>query len=123
MYDDDLNNVLTFDFVIFPIHEDDHWTLLVLKVLEGTWCFYDSMRVKQNQKPIRCKAATNIVMKLFTLCSSLKIFTLQNTKLRIPFVSIKQQKRVTGYLKERWQRLPIESKVRIEQDCPQQPPG
>ncbi|KAG5556757.1 hypothetical protein RHGRI_007128 [Rhododendron griersonianum] len=33
------------------------------------------------------------------------------------------QKRVTGYLKERWQRLPIESKVRIEQDCPQQPPG
>ncbi|KAG5564373.1 hypothetical protein RHGRI_000538 [Rhododendron griersonianum] len=101
MYDDDLNNVLTFDFVIFPIHEDDHWTLLVLKVLEGTWCFYDSMRVKQNQKPIRCNAATNIVMKLFTLCSSLKIFTLQNTKLRIPFVSMKQQKRVTGYLKER----------------------
>ncbi|KAG5557094.1 hypothetical protein RHGRI_007378 [Rhododendron griersonianum] len=123
MYDDDLNNVLTFDFVIFPIHEDDHWTLFVLKVLEGTWCFYDSMRVKQNQKPIRCKAATNIVMKLFTLCSSLKIFTLQNTKLRIPFVSIKQQKRVTGYIKERWQRLPIEPKVRIEQDCPQQPPG
>ncbi|KAI8549280.1 hypothetical protein RHMOL_Rhmol06G0013500 [Rhododendron molle] len=36
MYDDDLNNVLTFDFVIFPIHEDDHWTLLVLKVLEGS---------------------------------------------------------------------------------------
>ncbi|KAG5552194.1 hypothetical protein RHGRI_010325 [Rhododendron griersonianum] len=34
-----------------------------------------------------------------------------------------EQKRVTGYLKERWQRLPIESKVRIEQDCPQQPPG
>ncbi|KAG5562394.1 hypothetical protein RHGRI_005208 [Rhododendron griersonianum] len=33
------------------------------------------------------------------------------------------QKRVTGYLKERWQRLPIEPKVRIEQDCPQQPPG
>ncbi|KAI8556181.1 hypothetical protein RHMOL_Rhmol05G0232000 [Rhododendron molle] len=76
MYNDDLHNVLLFDSIIFPIHEDDHWTLLVLDVLKGTWCFYDSM----------------------------------------------QQKRVTAYLEERWERFCIEPKVRIEPRCPQQPP-
>ncbi|KAI8538465.1 hypothetical protein RHMOL_Rhmol09G0106200 [Rhododendron molle] len=60
MYDDDLHNVLLLDSVIFPIHEDDHWTLLVLEVLKGTWCFYDSMQARGKQMSNRCKAATNI---------------------------------------------------------------
>ena len=54
-------------YLLFPIHQNFHWTILVLNIKEGSWKFYNSM------KPMgaTCKDpyfnVANEVVKMFSL--------------------------------------------------------